>query len=48
MLEFNQYMKSDKMLYVIYGDIESFTRKIDGSENNPGNSSTTEMGELIP
>ena len=47
MLEFNQYMKSDKMLYIIYVDIESFIRKIDACENNPGNSSTTKIGELI-
>ena len=30
-LEFNQYMKSDKMSYIIYADIESLIRKIDGS-----------------
>ena len=47
MLEFNQYMKSDKMLYIIYVDIESFIRKIDACGNNPGNSSATKIGELI-
>ena len=26
-LEFNQYMKSDKILYIIYDDIESFIKK---------------------
>ena len=36
------------MLYIIYADIESFIRKIDGCENNPGNSSTTKLGEHIP
>ena len=28
-LEFNQYMKPDKMPYIIYADIESLIRKID-------------------
>ena len=28
-LEFNQYMKSDKMPYIIYADIESLIKKID-------------------
>ena len=47
-LEFNQYMKSDKMPYIIYADIESLIRKIDGCANNPENSSTTKIGEHIP
>ena len=34
-LEFNQYMKSDKMLYILYADIEFLIRKIDGCTNNP-------------
>ena len=29
-LEFNQYMKSDEMPYIIYADIESLIRKIYG------------------
>ena len=29
-LEFNQYIKSDKMPYIIYADIESLIKKIDG------------------
>ena len=33
-LEFNQYMKSDKTRYIIYADIESLIRKIDGSANS--------------
>ena len=28
-LELNQYMKSDKMLYIIYADIESLLKKIE-------------------
>ena len=46
-LEFNQYMKSEKMLYIIYADIESLL-KIDGCTNNPKKSSTTKIDERIP
>ena len=41
-------MKLDKMPYIIYADIESLIRKIDGCANNPENSSTTKIGEHIP
>ena len=37
-LEFNQYMKSDKISCIIYADIESLIRNIDGWVNNPENS----------
>ena len=47
-LEFNQYIKSDKMPYIIYADIHSLIRKIEGCTNNPENSSTTKIGEHIP
>ena len=47
-LEFNQYMNSDKMSYIIYADIESLIKKIDGFANNAKNSSTTKTGEQIP
>ena len=47
-LEFNQYLKSDKMLYIINADIESLIKKIDRCANNPENSSTTKIGEHIP
>ena len=40
-LEFNQYMKSDEMPYIIYAGIESLIRKIDGCVNNPIHSSIT-------
>ena len=33
---------------IIYVDIESLIRKIDGCENNPENSSTTKIAEHIP
>ena len=47
-LEFNQYMKSDKMPYIIYADIESLIRKTDGCTNSPENFSTTKIDEHIP
>ena len=47
-LEFNKYIKSVKMPYIIYIDIESLIKKIDGCPNNLGNSSTTKIGEHIP
>ena len=40
-LKFNQFMKSDKMLYIIYVDLESLIEKIDGCANNPEKSWTT-------
>ena len=46
-LEFNQYMKSDKMPYIIYAGIESLIKKIDGCANNPEKYSTTKIGEHI-
>ena len=36
------------MPYIIYADIESLIRKIDGCANNPENSSTTKIGDHIP
>ena len=40
MLKFNQYMKLDKMIYIIYGDFESLIQIIDGYANNLEKSST--------
>ena len=36
-LEFNQNIKSDKMPYIIYADIESLIRKTDGCAENEKN-----------
>ena len=55
-LEFNQiniknrisFQKSDKAPFVIYADLECLIEKIDGSENNPENSSKTKVDEHIP
>ena len=46
-LEFNQYMKSDEMPYIIYADIKSLSKKIDGCVNKPEFSSKTEIGEHV-
>ena len=42
-LEFKQYMKSDKIPHINYADIESLIRKLDGCANNSDNSSTTNI-----
>ena len=47
-LECDQYMKSDKVPYIIYADIEYLFRKIDGCANSPKNSSTTKIGQHVP
>ena len=47
-LEFNQYMKSYKMPYIIYADIEYLIEKIDEWANNPENFLTTKISEHIP
>ena len=47
-LEFKQYMKSNKMPHNIYADIELLITKIDGHKNNPEKYSTTKIGEHIP
>ena len=47
-LEFNQYQKSDKAPFIIYANLECIIEKIDGFENNPENSSTTNVSECIP
>ena len=41
-LKFNQ-IKSDKMPYIIYVDLKSFNKKIDGYANNLEKSYTTKM-----
>ena len=47
-LQFNQYMKSDKMPHIIYANVESLIKKIDGCANNPEISSTIKIGGHIP
>ena len=45
--QFSQYMKSDKMSYIIYAELESLIKKIDECENNLEKYSTTEIGEHV-
>ena len=47
-LEFNQYQKFAKLLFVIYADLECITENIDGHESNNENSSTTKVSKHIP
>ena len=47
-LQFNQYIKSDKLLYIIYADLESLIKNIDECANNSEKSSTTKIVEHIP
>ena len=47
-LQFNHNQKFDKVPFIIYVDLECLIEKIDGCKNNPGNSSTTKVGEHIP
>ena len=44
-LEFNQYMKSDKISYIIYADIEFLFKEIDTCANNPKHFWATKIGE---
>ena len=44
-LQFNQYMKSDKTPCIIYADLESLIKKIDNCKNNPEKSSATKTDE---
>ena len=46
-LEFNQYQKSDKAAFIIYGDLECLIEKIDGCKNNPQNLFTTKVWKHI-
>ena len=45
MLEFNQYRKSDKKPCIIYADLESLIKRIDGRKNNSEKLFTTIVGE---
>ena len=47
-LKFNQYMKLDRMPYIIYADIESLIKKTDGCVNNPEISSSAKIGKNFP
>ena len=47
-LELNQYQKSDKIASIIYADLKSLIKKVDGCRNNPEKLSSTKIGEHIP
>ena len=47
-LEFNQYQKSGKTLFIIYAYLRSLTEKMDEWKNNPVKSSTIKLGGHIP
>ena len=46
--EFNQNEETDTLPYIIYADIESVIKKIDGSPSNTEKSSGSKLGERIP
>ena len=46
-LEINQYIKSDEILYIIYSELESLIEKVDGFSNNAEKSSTKNIGENV-
>ena len=46
-LQFNQYMKPDKMAYIIYSDLESLSKKTDGCAKNPEKSSTAKLVNMF-
>ena len=47
-LEFNQYQESYKTLSLIYADLESLIKRIDGCKNKFEKSSTKTIGGYIP
>ena len=48
MLQFNQYQKSGKPPFIIYGDLDCIIEEIDGCKDNPENSSTAKVRKHIP
>ena len=46
--EFNQYLKSDKALFIIYEDLEYIIENNNGYKNIPENSSAAKISEHIP
>ena len=47
-LEFNQYQKSDKAPFIIYADLESIIKMINGCKNNLECSSTLKVNKHVP
>ena len=46
-LEFNQYLKSGKMMYIIYSSLEYLIKRINSCNNKPEKSNATNLGENI-
>ena len=44
-LKFNQYQKYSKIPSIIYADLESLIKKVDGCKNNCENSTSTKVAE---
>lgn len=47
LVKFNQCLKSHKRACIIYADLVSLIKKLDGCANNRENSSTTKAGQRI-
>ena len=47
-LEFDQYLISNQITYIIYSEIEFLIRNIDRCANSPENSSAAEINEHVP
>ena len=47
-LEFNQYQESDKRPSIIYADLKSLLKIVDGCKNKPEKLSATKVGKHIP
>ena len=47
-LQFKQNQKPEKTPFIIYADLISLIKKMDGCKYNPGKSSTAKVGEDIP
>ena len=47
-LELNQYLKSDKLPFIIYADLECIIEKVDKYKVIPENSSTVKVSEYTP
>ena len=46
-LEYNQYLKCNKMPYINFASLESLIKRIDRCKNNPEKSSKTKIGQHI-
>ena len=47
-IKYNQGEKSIKLPFVVYGDLECLLEKMSSCQNNPNESSTTEINKHIP